>query len=286
MAYVTQSRLVFCYDNAITPDNVTGVTLTNITADGNFPAENLKYADPKLKLMTRGTSGSDRVIQFDLASPSVAFACLGVCAHNLISRGYETVKVEYSSDGTSWTNVGTATVSLLDFTGVTGQDCNFFVRFGAVGGPTHWRVTFGMASASDTRAAFEIGMIFLGPIYEVAKNATDGAIFTTIEVPMEFSESLGGDKWLAPGPAKYREELEVSFSRLTHIDYKTIAWKIGERNARKIVGVIPPELVQNQMPSGNQHFFGYLDRPVSNARSGFASTNHRYDLTLHLTGAT
>lgn len=281
MAYKTQTNMLVAYNNVVTPELVTAVTLTNATADSGFPESNLKYPAPKREMRVSTTNANDRVIRFDFAS-AVTVSCMGICYHNLISAGYDNVKVEYSADGSAWSNVGTGTVSLA---GSSNADNDFLIRFDAVSGVTHWRVTLG--KTSGTRPAFYVGMIFLGVFYELVRNPSDGEIAQEIDLGLAFEEDDGSGTWLAPGSSSADDivDFTLSWSRLTQFEARFLRFDIGRANKRRIVAIVGPEQASTSMPIGQEHFFGYMTHIVTQAVSGYGPTVHKYHATARFHGA-
>jgi hypothetical protein len=275
MAWATQQKLVIGYDNVVLPENITAIT-ANFTPDTGFGLDNLKYPDPSLRCRETDTSASDRIITIQFAAGKT-LTCAGVIGHNLKSKGYQTVLVEWSTDGSAWTAVGTAQ-SLAAF-----GNPNFLLRFAQVSGPAWWRFTFGQSSG--TRQAFEVGMLFLGTIYEFTRNAVADGGFQIIRDPVvNFVDSAGGQTWLAQGHSTFNEEAEIELLRAAPADAQVLTNQIFESNIRKIVCLLSPEQVTVQMPTVGQHFFGYL-LPMSRAvRCGFGGGD-KYDITLSMMGA-
>ena len=276
MAWATQAKLVIGYDNAVTPDKITAITVTNIVPDSGFSQDNLKYPDPGLKMRTSATSANDRIITIQFSS-SQTFSCAGVLAHDLISRGYDFVNVEHSANGTSWTPVGTGTTALA-----TEGNPNFLLRFSSAAN-TWWRFTFG--KSSGTRPVFEVGMLFLGRIHEFGRHVVKDGGFTIIRDPgIGFVEAAGMDTWITQGAVRFDDEAEAELQQVLAADAAVFVNRIFETNLRKIICLLSPEHVVAQMPIVGQHLFGYL-LPTSHAvRNGWGSGD-KYDLTINLRGA-
>lgn len=279
MAYLTNAnRMLWCYDNHVRPAEVTAVTGTNLTADTNFPLDNLKYDNPQQELRVSTTSASNRIITFQFGAAAAA-SCLGICNHDLMTRGYETITVEYSSNGSSWTNVGTGSVTLFAVYG----DPNFFVRFDRVAGQTWWRLTLG--KASGTRPAFRIGMVFVGETFEVTRNPLPGQYIGRKTATTRIVDTMGGARWLAPSGTVVHEEGEISFRRAPLNDFRFVEGKLMQQNNQRIVGIVQPEQLAFQMPIGQQHFFGYVTDAIPAAQDGPDSSSHKTDYTVAIVGA-
>jgi hypothetical protein len=271
--------MVIAYDNVVVPELVTSITTTNITTLTGYPADNLKYADPKREMRVTDTPSADRIIRFDLASIQTV-GCIGFLYHNLQSAGYETIRVESSLDGTNWTNVGSGDIGIQ----MTTHDQAFVVRFDPITTASRFRVNIKKPSGGS-RPAFFLGMVFLGKTLEVSKNPTDAQINRIDDFLIETEVTAGGDRYIAPGSYLPASEAEYSWSRLLQGEWQIIRYQIGERNKRKIIAVVPPEMTGWSTPLGNDHFFGYVQNAVSSATSGYAAAQHRYDCTLRLIGA-
>ena len=276
MAWVTQNRLVVAYNNRVRVENIAALTVANITADTYFPESNLKYPDPTLKLKTSATSGGDRVITIQFTGAQ-NINCAGVLAHNFVTQGYETVNVQYSSNGSAWNNVGTGTINLT-----SNINPNFLLRFSPQT-VAYWRFIFAMSSG--TRQAFEVGMLFLGTYSEFTRHPLPESGFKIHKDPhLETIQSAGGQAWFQQGHGTFSESAEIELVRVQSADAITVEDVMFNKNIRQIVAIVPPDQVGAQFPVLGQHTFGMIEGLTKVPRSNFDGTSS-YDMTLAFTGA-
>lgn len=280
MAYKTsETRMCVAYNNRLNSSEVSSVAVANITPDAGFPASNLGHEDPWLMMKTSGTSASDRQITWTLGASSPQSTCFGIMNHNLFSAGYQSIRLEYHN-GTTFVNVATD-VSIAGRLG----DPNFLLRFPSAIGTTQWRLT--ILQASGTRQAFYIGACFLGVYHEVTESALDGQVFHEQSIQMEPLVSAGGARFYRPGPVRHDERYEVSFARMSQAGANTLTEGILRTNRGRVVGIIPSECLDLELPIGTQHLFGRLESIVAAPVTGFAgSASHKYNVTMSLQGAT
>ena len=268
MAYqTTQARMVLAYGNRATQDYVSTVTTTNIAADAGFPATNLAYDDPSLKLKTSATRGTNRHIEFTF-SASQQLTAFGIANHNLASQGYETIDVGYWN-GSAFVSCGGGAATL------GADDSNFLLRFAAQSS-TRWQITLG--KSSGTRPAFYLGFVFFGVIYEVETNPNDGGVFYSQDWQSDPLVAMGGTKYERPVSTREEESAEFSFSRISPTMAQVLR-AVRATNRGKVVGIIPPDQVASVMPTGNQHLFGRLTTQTTSPRHGL-----KYDATIGLRG--
>lgn len=270
----TETKIVIGYNNAVTPANITAVTLAGGTsADTGYPVANLKYEDMWRMFKTSGTpsTNTDIIIQFAVARQFTAF---GLVNHNLFSGGYS-VDLAHSPDNVTYTSVGNQAL----FT-----DGNILYRF-PINSPAraYWRIR--LTTSASPRPGIFIGAVFLGVHAALTNNPTDAGVFTTAEVPIDFIQSAGQAKHVRFGPTKYGQRSEFTWERASQLTVFTLLETIGRTNMRKLIAVITPEQVHLTFPFFGEHVFGYLTRITHSPREGASSATHRADVVLNIEGA-
>lgn len=258
--------MCFGYGNLITPDVVTQTALDGASALSGFPVGNLEYDDPWLMLKT-ATPSSQPYIRLDLGSGRT-FNCIGLVNHNLVN-GWTGFGLDAGASFTgAWTPCDT------DATWATGLgDPNVLFRITTTQvGVRYIRLRPVKASAWP---AFQLGMIFLGTLYEVAQNPVDRGFVHTTDALFSTRRAAGGALYSLSAPDVRPERVQIDFRKMPN----TQVALLEQQTVGKIVGVIPPGGAASVLPNGKPHFFGRM-RPFTASDREYAAGDHRWDATL------
>lgn len=260
-------RMVIGYGNVCRPDVVAQIAIDNATPLTGWPVNNLKYEDAHLALKTGTPSGAPS-IRLDLGSAR-SIGCVGLVNHNLTSN-WTGFGLDYASAFTGpWSTMDTDASWALG-----NPDRNVLFRLSTPQSPRYVRLRF--VRTGGSYPAFQLGMIFLGPLYEVGQNPfPDQGYVHTMDDPTEMMRAAGGALYILDGPSIYPESASITFKKIAAAQ----STFLEQNMVGKVCGIVPPSGQETVLPSGEQHFFGRFGPLVRSDRS-YAQGDHRFDATI------
>lgn len=162
-------------------ESISGSAGATDAADG-FPITNVQYRFRQKPYRSANATGTKN-LDFDLHSAKNIKAAI-LLDHNLTSGA--TAEVFRSSNGSSWSSVGSFTLTRTD-NGASIVIDPLVLFFDLT--YRYWRLA--LADASNPDGYIQVGLVFLGGYTQMAKNYQHGWAITTVDLSQEVQASNG-----------------------------------------------------------------------------------------------
>lgn len=273
----THARMAMGYGDLVTDGSNPTIALTNCSAASGYSTANLKLEDPSHVLVTTAPT-ADPVLSITWASSLPTSDILIGFVNYSFLRGYDYLRVEASSNGTNWSQMGDLDLKTSVPALLMEIEPDFLVLPAAQTTSRYWRITWVLASG--TRPALTIGNVLFMRRHHFAKNPTRDVFPHSLDVELQEERALGGVLHITRGPTRLVQSAEYTFTRLDEAGMAKLV-DVASVYSGRLVGIIPPNQSNRVLPWGLAgHLFGRLTRLRVQPSPGTTDTTHLNNVTM------